>query len=125
MNYLYHFFFYLVCNKSLQLIVNKECFDLALMWAITMQSFLQGPLPVANYTHIIIPGSSWTCPPSTKNTRMASSSTPPHSLLIELANARALPRPFNGTLTDDSLTVTIVKVARRGPTLNKMEWIYT
>ena len=29
------FFFYLVYNKSLRLIVKKECFDLALMWAIT------------------------------------------------------------------------------------------
>ena len=38
---LYFLFFYLVCNfylvfnKSLRLIVKKECFDLALMWAIT------------------------------------------------------------------------------------------
>ena len=36
-NYLFKFafFFYLVYNKSLRLIVKKECFDLALMWAIT------------------------------------------------------------------------------------------
>ena len=29
------FFFYLVFSKSLRLIVRQECFDLALMWAIT------------------------------------------------------------------------------------------
>ena len=47
--------------------------------------FLQGPLPVANYTRIIIPGRFWTRPPSTKSTRMASSATPLHDSLIELA----------------------------------------
>ena len=47
--------------------------------------FLQGALPVANYTRIIIPGRFWTRPPSTKSTRMASSATPLHDLLIELA----------------------------------------
>ena len=47
--------------------------------------FLQGPLPVANYTRIIIPGRFWTRPPSTKSTRMASSATPLHDPLIELA----------------------------------------
>ena len=36
LDYLFKFaFFFLVCNKSLRLIVKKECFDLALMWAIT------------------------------------------------------------------------------------------
>ena len=49
------------------------------------RSFLQGPLPVANYTRIIIPGRFWTRPPSIKNTRMASSATPLHDSLIELA----------------------------------------
>ena len=49
------------------------------------QPFLQGPLPVANYTRIIIPGRFWTRPPSTKSTRMASSATPLHDSLIELA----------------------------------------
>ena len=47
--------------------------------------FLQGPLPVANYTRIIIPGRFWTRPPSTKSTCMASSATPLHDSLIELA----------------------------------------
>ena len=47
--------------------------------------FLQGPLPVANYTRIIIPGRFWTRPPSTKSTRVASSATPLHDSLIELA----------------------------------------
>ena len=47
--------------------------------------FLQGPLPVANYTRIIIPGRLWTRPPSTKSARMASSATPLHDSLIELA----------------------------------------
>ena len=47
--------------------------------------FLQGPLPVANYTRIIIPGRFWTRPPSTQSTRMASSATPLHDSLIELA----------------------------------------
>ena len=47
--------------------------------------FLQGPLPVANYMRIIIPGRFWTRPPSTKSTRMASSATPLHDSLIELA----------------------------------------
>ena len=47
--------------------------------------FLQGPLPVANYTRIIIPGRFWTRPPSAKSTRMASSATPLHDSLIELA----------------------------------------
>ena len=47
--------------------------------------FLQGPLPVANYTRIIIPGRFWTRPHSTKSTRMASSATPLHDSLIELA----------------------------------------
>ena len=47
--------------------------------------FLQGPLPVANYTRIIIPGRFWTRPPSTKSTRMASSAMPLHDSLIELA----------------------------------------
>ena len=47
--------------------------------------FLQGPLPVANYTRIIIPGRFWTRPPSTKSTRIASSATPLHDSLIELA----------------------------------------
>ena len=51
--------------------------------------FLQGPFPVANYTRIIIPGRFWTRPPSTKSTRMASSATPLHDSLIELANPDA------------------------------------
>ena len=38
-NYLNLFFFYLVFNKSLRLIVKQECFDLALMWAITSLFF--------------------------------------------------------------------------------------
>ena len=67
-------------NKSLRLIVKKECFDVG-----NYQPFLQGPLPVANYTRIIIPGRFWTRPPSTKSTRMASSATPLHDSLIELA----------------------------------------
>ena len=53
--------------------------------------FLQGPLPVANYTRIIIPGRFWTRPPSTKSTRMASSATPLHdSLIIPDAHAHAI-----------------------------------
>ena len=35
-------------------------------------------LPVANFTRIMIPGSSWPHPPPTTNTRMASSATPLH-----------------------------------------------
>ena len=63
-----------------------SCFDVG-----NYRSFLQGPLPVANYTRIIIPGSFWTRPPLTTNTRMASSATPPHDSLIELANAHGPP----------------------------------
>ena len=93
---------YLVCNKSLRLIVKKEyCFDVGNYW-----SFLQGPLPVANYTRIMIPGSSWTCPPPTKNTRMASSVTPPHDSLIELANphahAHALTHPYSSPVWNNA-----------------------
>ena len=57
-----------------------SCFDVG-----NYRCFLQGPLPVANYTRIIIPGRFWTRPPSTKSTRMASSATPLHDSLIELA----------------------------------------
>ena len=70
--------------------------------------FLQGPLPVANYTRIIIPGRFWTRPPSTKSTRMASSATPLHDSLIELAipdaHAHAIKWYLNRGLIGTTLT---------------------
>ena len=61
----------------MQLILRKN----ALMWAIT-SLFLVGH---ANYTCIIIPGSSWALPLPTKTTQMASSA---HDSLIKLANSK-------------------------------------
>ena len=66
--------------------------------SLLYRSFLQGPLPIANYTRIIIPGRFWTRPPSTKNTRMASSATPLHGSLIELAIPDAHAHALNATL---------------------------
>ena len=67
--------------------------------------FLQGPLPVANYTRIIIPGRFWTRPPSTKSTRMASSATPLHDSLIELAIPDAHAHAIKWYLKVESLKV--------------------
>ena len=79
--------------------------------------FLQGPLPVANYSRIIIPGRFWTRPPSTKSTRMASSATPLHDSLIELAipdaHAHAIKWYLNEVL---GVTASIL--------INSAEWCY-
>ena len=53
--------------------------------AIRYQSFFRRPLPVTNYMCMHDPWLFWTRPPLTKNTCMASA-TPPHDLLIELAD---------------------------------------
>ena len=57
---------------------------ICLLWC--GRCFLQGPFQVANYARMIIPGSTWPLPLLTKSTRMASSATLPHDLLIRLAN---------------------------------------
>ena len=58
----------------MQLIVNKECFDVD-----NYLSFFQGPLPVANFTRTMLPS------PLITTTRMAPLATPLHESLIKLA----------------------------------------
>ena len=72
--------------------------------------FLQGPFPVANYTRIIIPGRFWTRPPATKSTRMASSATPLHDSLIELANPDAHAHAIKWYLNSETKTCSFAYV---------------
>ena len=83
-------FFYFPCNnnnfKSIAVSVSEECFD----------------LPVANFTRIMIPGSSWPHPPPTTNTRMASSATPLHELTTKKPFLHIHPRTLK---TNQSTTL--------------------
>ena len=89
-NYLYS-----VLIKSLQLIVKKECFDLALMWVI-IGLFFRGHINTCIQSSLDL---SEHLLPLTKNICMASLAMPPHDLLIELAILTLTPTYFNATLT--------------------------
>ena len=74
--------------------VSKECSDVG-----NYRSFLRGPFPVANYTLIVIPGSSWPLPLPTTNTYYSFLRHTPQKSLIRLARSGPHPHPLECYLT--------------------------